>query len=689
MKFVLSGLVGLVLAMALVTGASAQSYAPGDLFVAVGGGIVRVFDPSGAQVADLDTQTGSGEIGDMCFSNGAMYSMNFSDGTISKFDGAGNLLESRWATVDGGAIESCVLDSSGNLYVGEDGDVGGGLLKIDSSGKTVQMFSPDVVDSGTDQIDLASDQCTMYYTSESGAIKRFDVCANRQLDDFSSFQPSSSFLATNGAAAAPPTSCFGLRIRPSGEVLAACDVSVYRLNASGELIQRYDPPGVSLSDGGLFALNLDPDGKHVFTAAYAQGRIWRIDIDSGEGTVSPYVTTTIAGRSIGGLAVFGEITVAAPVSVIDPERPRIVQSVPDATDVATAPDVVGTNIALSVIVAIVILLTSQVFNETIEDNNAEIEGFVKRYVSPIASPFKSLGSVLGSGSGTSPGIALAVVLCATALVYGFLEPGFSLDKNGVILLISTVVALGAVTYVYSGIETRITEQRYHLPAGVRVYPVAFAIAIASVAVSRVIGFEPGVIYGFVASGIVLGVGELTAHQKGQAVFIAALALLATFGLAWAVMIPARSWAEHDANVLAVLLEASSTLVVVSAIESLTFSLVPLEFMHGMKIWRWSKAAWFGLTVASAFLFWEVLLFQDNAGFKSIQNGKSEGALIALGVCVAVTASVWAFFNYRRAQEAATPNPSPSLEGEGHTVGAETEESIAQDGESEPPLTGEG
>jgi hypothetical protein len=173
----------------------------------------------------------------------------------------------------------------------------------------------------------------------------------------------------------------------------------------------------------------------------------------------------------------------------------------------------------------------------------------------------------------------------------------------------------------------------------------------SVLVSRIVDFQPGVIYGFVASNIVLGIGDLTAHQKGQAVFLAAGALLAVFGLAWALMIPTREWAQHDANVLAVLLEASSTLVVVSAIESLTFSLVPLEFTHGIKIFRWSKLAWAAMMIAAAFLFWHVLLVQDNAGFKSVSTGAGEGGLIALAVCIGLTGGAWGFFKWRRSQEA--------------------------------------
>jgi hypothetical protein len=211
---------------------------------------------------------------------------------------------------------------------------------------------------------------------------------------------------------------------------------------------------VSSSVGGLFALNLDNDDQHFFTATYQEGRIWRIDIDSGAGTETPYLTTTLAGASIGGL---GEITVAA--TQAQSSRPDIVTGVPDPTAISTDPGVIGTNVTLAIIATIVILLSSQIFNQTIEENNRDIEAFLKRYVRPFAAPFTGLRNVWRSAFSGSPRnsriAAIGVVLGATALVYGFLEPRFKLNKDGILLLISAVVALGTITYVYSGMEARV------------------------------------------------------------------------------------------------------------------------------------------------------------------------------------------------------------------------------------------
>lgn len=645
-----------LLSLALPPSASAdhEPYKEGELFVSVGGGIMRRFDAQGQQTEDLDTETDSAEIGDMCFASGRMYSMNFQDGSISLFDGSGGLVESRWASSGeglSGSPESCVLDSDGNLYVGFEAEPGGTLQKLNPGGDIIESYTPDSDISGADQIDLAADQCTMLYTSEGGTIKAFDVCDGDQLPDFA------TGLGSN---------CNNLRIRPNEEVLVACDSSVIRLSSSGEVIQQYDPADTGgRGNTGLFALNLDPDGQHFYTATYTEGLVWRVDIDSGEGVTEPYIQTVIEGDSIGGLAIFGEITVAFS-GTVETDRPEIVRAVPDPTDISTEPDVVGTNVALAVVVAIVVLLSSQIFNETIDENNDQIESFARRYVRPFGAPLRAARSAWRGAFSSNPQFAqiagVGVVLVATAVVYGFLEPGFKLDSDGIVLVLSVVVALGVTTYVYSGVEARVTERQYHIPSGIRVYPVAFAIAIVSVAVSRFLSFQPGVIYGFVASNVVLGATELDLKQKGRAVLLSAVALLAAFAVAWGLMIPFREWADSDDNVLAVLLEGSATLVAVGTLETLAFSMVPVEFTHGIKVWRYNRVAWFAFAVVLVFLFWHVLLVQDEAGFKAIESGSTLAALAVVGVCVGLTGAVWGYFYYRRRQAAKLPPGPPSVDG---------------------------
>src|SRR5437764_6527092 len=199
----------------------------------------------------------------MCFDvTGVLSATNFDDGTVSTFDPHGRLLASGWAgpyTTEARDPESCVVDGAGDIYVGivvQNEMVRGGLLrKYDAAGHLLATYHPDVEERGVDWIDLAADDCTLYYTSESNSIKRYNVCTHRQLPDFA-----------HGLAGP----CYALRIRPNGEVLVACYRLVYRLDPDGHVIQSY-----TARQGGersrFFAVNLDPDGPSFWTAGLESG----------------------------------------------------------------------------------------------------------------------------------------------------------------------------------------------------------------------------------------------------------------------------------------------------------------------------------------------------------------------------------------------------------------------------------
>jgi cell division septation protein DedD len=267
---------------------AAVPYAVGDVFAGVGNGQVLQFSPTGTLKNTLNGLPTVENTGMAFDSAGNLYGTDFGANNISKYDNAGNFLGSFGSGFNADP-ESIVRDAAGNFYVGQ-ADGSRQVLKFDSSGAPLGSFTVATEARGSDWIDLAADQCTLFYTSEGVLIKRFNVCTNTQLADF---------------ATLPSRTAYALRIRPNGDVLVAATSAVYRLDSTGALVQTYTVPGTSY----LFALNLDPDGTSFWTADHATGQIARVDIASGA------VLTTFSAPpnpTVAGLAVFGEITVATP-----------------------------------------------------------------------------------------------------------------------------------------------------------------------------------------------------------------------------------------------------------------------------------------------------------------------------------------------------------------------------------------
>lgn len=268
-------------------------YSLGDVFAGVGNGRVKHFDSSGTLLETLDTTTGSQHVAGMAFDGkGNLFVTNFTSNSMSKFDKAGTLVGGFGGQFDT-APESVVFDKNGNVYVGQ-ADGLRQVRKLDAAGKLLATYSPATDGRGTDWIDLAADQCTLFYTSEGRHVKRFDVCSNNQLPDFVELSAG--------------TEAFALRIRPNGEVLVATHEEVHRLSSSGAVLQSYPKPPTEKST--LFALNLDPNGTSFWTGGIESGNVYKINM--ADGTVERSFNVGILSTQLAGLAVYGEIVVAQP-----------------------------------------------------------------------------------------------------------------------------------------------------------------------------------------------------------------------------------------------------------------------------------------------------------------------------------------------------------------------------------------
>ncbi len=158
----------------------------GTVMVSTGNGLVSEYNQTGTLITQLDTKTGSPsslfETGSSFDpSSGNFFVTDFDANQVTKFDPTGALIGSFGSSYNL-EPESLVFDSTGNLYVGQASGTTQ-ILKFNSSGTLLASFSPAVENTGTDWLDLASDQCTMFYTSEPLFVHRFNVCTNTQLAD--------------------------------------------------------------------------------------------------------------------------------------------------------------------------------------------------------------------------------------------------------------------------------------------------------------------------------------------------------------------------------------------------------------------------------------------------------------------------------------------------------------------------
>lgn len=261
-KLALSVLVSV--ALLAVTGAAQSADIPDDtVMVSTGNGRVTEYTEDGTFIAQINTTTGSFETTGSAFdANGNFFVTDFTANNVTKFDPTGALI-GQFGSGYNAHPESIVFDGIGNVYIGQ-ADGARRILEFSSSGAPIASFAPATELRGTDWIVLAGDGCTMFYTSEGHFVKRFNVCTNTQLPNFN-------------PVPLPGPNAYAFKLLPAGGLIVADTSAVIRLDASGNQVQTYTLPGVSL----LFAVNLDPDNVDFWTADIFSGKVFEVNIATG------------------------------------------------------------------------------------------------------------------------------------------------------------------------------------------------------------------------------------------------------------------------------------------------------------------------------------------------------------------------------------------------------------------------
>jgi hypothetical protein len=134
-------------------------------------------------------------------------------------------------------------------------------------------------------IDLAPDQCTLYYGLSSG-FRRYDLCHNQLLPVFSTV----------------PDYPQAVRLLPDGSILVANTNVVSRISALGTVMRTYPV--------GAFQVALDVDGTSFWTARGTF--LYKVDIESGQVLVGP----VDVGSFIMAIGIVGEPRVATSPAAI-------------------------------------------------------------------------------------------------------------------------------------------------------------------------------------------------------------------------------------------------------------------------------------------------------------------------------------------------------------------------------------
>ena len=374
------------------------------------------------------------------------------------------------------------------------------------------------------------------------------------------------------------------------------------------------------------------DGTRVGSGSTdASGRVSRSGLavpgDAGRGTHQ----VTASCDPGGDLVVQASMFEVLPVSV---HRPAFVTSLPLPGQVSLDPGALLASGAIAVGAIMLIAFPFELFNSAMEENYDEIRGWFG--LGPRGVP------EVKTRTGTLGFLGLTAV---TAVATGFLSPDFGFNRTSVVLFIGICVALLVMAVLFSlpadiGIRRQFGEW-----GKLNFLPGSLIVTIVMVLACRIFEFQPGFFYGALAGLAFRSVlsedvqGKMTAANW---IFSLAISVGAFF-----LRVPvSAAAAEPGSSIWWIGVEICLALIFLWGIEGLAVGMLPVRFLDGRKVMRWSKPAWAALFFLGVFATVHVLLRPGSGYVGSTSDPVRFSVMLLFALFGIGSVAFWAYFRFR-------------------------------------------
>ncbi len=301
------------------------------------------------------------------------------------------------------------------------------------------------------------------------------------------------------------------------------------------------------------------------------------------------------------------IAVSAPASPPAPSRavddPGVLSALPTVA-AAVSPHNALWATAMAVILVLLLAFPTQLLNSAVEAGSERLAHWGEKFANTARGVGPRWRAMMPRVTSVAGWRAAAIGIAAAAIISSFVDPGFGLNAASIRTFVSILISL-AIQIVAGWLLLVWVVRRTHptATAEFEFRPLTLLIVVVAVILTRVTGFEPGIIFGLVAG---VGFGALLATAERARVALIGLALaFALSVLAW-IGYSLLSILDSGGPVVVFLSETLSSLAI-AGIAALPIALVPIGDMTGRIIWKWNRWVWMGAYAVGLFGFFLILM----------------------------------------------------------------------------------
>jgi hypothetical protein len=337
----------------------------------------------------------------------------------------------------------------------------------------------------------------------------------------------------------------------------------------------------------------------------------------------------------------GPPPVAAPESTSNPDRSTFAERLLSPDEIDLSAENLGEGGLLALLLAALLYLPVTIFNKATEKNHETLKRWFERPRAWIAAAFAWLPFA------GHPAMTLGLGVVASAALFSFIEPGFPTEPGAPEYLLGMVLGFALVSTVFFSTWRLVLHRLEPDSKGKwELYPPFILLAGFLVIMARLAHFIPGVVLGTVAE--YEPAKKLSTRTAGIRVATTYGVLMALGLAAWFAWIPVEHSASHEgASSLILVLDSALAIAFVSSLESVAFGLLPMRFLDGHDLFRWSKPIWVGLWGAAVLWFSIVILHPAMSTYgHEISSGRAVWFALLFSTLMVVAVSTWGVFRVR-------------------------------------------
>ena len=327
----------------------------------------------------------------------------------------------------------------------------------------------------------------------------------------------------------------------------------------------------------------------------------------------------------------------------------IAQSIPTISAISLKPKHLAENAGIAVMLLLLVALPAELFNSTLQAHNDRItrsKGLIRKFASNLEEKLNRLGN-----------LSVMIILSAIGAILSCLvDPTFGFNRSslaevmgyfGTILITIGVTQLARSWYV---------ERRFSKPSKLKTYPIGIMIALVLVIFSRIAHFEPGYVFGIFAA-LAFRV-EPTQREEGKSVAMASIWLMLVALATWLIWIPLKHHVDSGHTSFFLLVADSMFATIwICALQSLLFGLVPIKYLDGECVVKWSKKAWLAIYGVVIFVFVETVMHPTSTGYGANSHANLLSMLYLFFGFTIVAVVFWSYFRVRYGKESENEDSS--------------------------------